>query len=183
MTTATACMTTTRCLTPRLLIRSISLLFGWLFELFETTSSTTFTDLNKLRIRKASFSVAASPVVLRWLCDSPRTGCAWRKTLWSMWREQAIIEWSLLLLAATVRSSAHMPLGISDRNKMVLWPGCGGRAEFSLHTKNVRSVRFVVKRRGCCCNLSGGVALIVWFTTNGMCGQNNTIHICGANKQ
>jgi len=34
-------------------------------------------------------------------------------------------------------------------------------AEFSLHTKNVRSVWFVVKRRGCCCNLSGGVALIV----------------------
>ena len=52
-----------------------------------------------------------------------------------------------------------------------------------LHTKNVRSVWFVVKRRGCCCNLSGGVALIVWFTTNGMCVNNNTIHICGANKQ
>ena len=34
-----------------------------------------------------------------------------------------------------------------------------------------------------CCNLSGGVALIVWFTTNGMCVKNNTIHICGTNKQ
>ena len=62
-----------------------------------------------------------------------------------------------------------------DRNKMVLWPGCEGRAEFSLHTKNVRSVWFVVKRRGCCCNLSGGVALIVWFTTNEMCVKNITI--------
>ena len=30
-----------------------------------------------------------------------------------------------------------------------------------------------------CCNLSGGVALIVWFTTNGMCGKNNTI-VCVA---
>jgi len=80
--------------------------------------------------------------------------------------------WTLLLLAATVRSFAHMLLGISDRNKMVLWPGCGGRAEFSLHTKNMRSVWFVVKRRGCCCNLSSGVALIVWFTTNGMCTKN-----------
>jgi len=68
-----------------------------------------------------------------------------------------------------------MQLGISDRNKMVLWTGCGGRAEFSLHTKNVRSAWFVVKRRGCSCNLSGGVALIVWFTTNGMCVKNNTI--------
>jgi len=77
--------------------------------------------------------------------------------------------WSLLLLAATVRSFAHMLLGISDRNKMMLWPGCEGHAEFSLHIKNVRSVRFVVKRRGCCCNRSCGVALIVWFTTNRMC--------------
>jgi len=31
------------------------------------------------------------------------------------------------------------------------------------------------KRRGCCCNLSGGVALIVWFTTNGMCAKNKNI--------
>ena len=58
---------------------------------------------------------------------------------------------------------------------MVLWPGCGGRDEFSLHTKNVRSVWFLVKRRGCCCNLSGGVVLIMWFTTNRMCVKNNTI--------
>ena len=28
-----------------------------------------------------------------------------------------------------------------------------------------------------CCNLSGGVALIVRFTTNGMCVKNNTIHM------
>jgi len=27
----------------------------------------------------------------------------------------------------------------------------------------------------CCCNLPGGVALIVWFTANGMCVKNNTI--------
>jgi len=91
--------------------------------------------------------------------------------------------WTLLSLPATVRSYARMTLGISHRNKMVLRPGCEGRAEFTLHTKNVRSVRFIVNRRGCCCNLSGGVALIVWFTTNGMCVKNSTIHICGANKQ
>ena len=103
-------------------------------------------------------------------------GWRWRKSLRRASNSKRDCDaWSLLLLAATVRSFAHMPLGISDRNKMVLWPGCEGRAEFSLHTKNVRSVRFVVKRRGCCCNLSGGVALIVWFTTNGMCARNNTI--------
>ena len=34
---------------------------------------------------------------------------------------------------------------------------------------------FIVKRRGCCYNLSSGVAVIVWFTTNGMCTKNNNI--------
>ena len=72
-----------------------------------------------------------------------------------------------------VRSSAHMPLGISDRNKMVLWPGCEGRAEFSLHTKNVWSVWFVVKRRGCCCNLSGGVALNVIHHERDVCEEQH----------
>ena len=67
-------------------------------------------------------------------------------------------------------------------NKMVMQPGCEGREEFSLHTKNVRSVWFVVKRRGCCCNLFGGVALIVWCTTNGMCGKNNTICVARASN-
>ena len=43
------------------------------------------------------------------------------------------------------------------------------------NTKNVRSVWFVVKRRGCCCNLSGGVALIVWFAKNAMCVKNSNI--------
>jgi len=78
-------------------------------------------------------------------------------------------------IRSAITAFAHIPLGISDRNKMLLWPGCEGRAKFSLHTKNVWSVRFVVKRTGCCCNLSGGVALIVWFSTNGMCMKNNTI--------
>jgi len=69
----------------------------------------------------------------------------------------------------------------SDRNKMVLWPGCGGRAIWSLHKKNVQSVWFVVKRRGCCWNLSGGLC--------GMCDSpqtgcaRRTICIRGANKQ
>ena len=62
--------------------------------------------------------------------------CAKNKNI-DAWREEAFNKrdcnaWSLLLLAATVRSFAHMSLGISHRNKMVLWPGCGGRAEFSL---------------------------------------------------
>ena len=34
-----------------------------------------------------------------------------------------------------------------------------------------------LKMRGYCCNLSIGVALIVWFTTNGMCTKNNNIYM------
>ena len=33
--------------------------------------------------------------------------------------ESDLVGWSLLLLAATVRSFAHMPLGISDRNSVM----------------------------------------------------------------
>jgi len=69
-----------------------------------------------------------------------------------------------------------MPLGLFDRNKVVLWPGCEGRARCNLHKRNMRSVRFVVKRRGCCCNLPGGVALNVRFTTYGMRAKNNTVY-------
>jgi len=38
--------------------------------------------------------------------------------------------------------------------------------------------------RGYYCNHSGGVALIVWFTTNGMCAKNNTIiHVARASNR
>ena len=59
-----------------------------------------------------------------------------------------------------MQSFVHLPLGLSDHNKVVLWPRCESRAGFSLHTKNVWSLRFVVKRRECCCHHSTGVALI-----------------------
>jgi len=139
------------------------------------------------------------------MCSSPRTEYAQRTTPIYMWHEQAIVEWSwrgssaninvwtiehddslayaesdhgvwtLLLLAATGRSFTHMSLKLSDRNKMVLWPGCEGCTRYRLHIKkNVRLVWFVVKRKGCCCNLSVGVALNVRFTMNGMCAKNNT---------
>jgi len=39
--------------------------------------------------------------------------------------------------------------------------------------------RNTTHRQSYCCNLSGGVALIVWFTTNEMCVKSNTI-ICAA---
>jgi len=85
-----------------------------------------------------------------------------------------VVRWSLLLLAATVWSFAHLPLGLSDGNKMVLWSGCEGRVKCSLHKKErvISAVR--CKKGGCCCNLSVMVALNVRFTTNGMCVKNNT---------
>ena len=52
-----------------------------------------------------------------------------------------------------------------------MWRSC--RVQPSHKERAIGVVR--CKRRGCCCNLSGGVALIVWFSTNGMCVKNNTI--------
>jgi len=118
------------------------------------------------------------------MCDSPQTGCAKEQHPCGVNKQQQSDRsvWSLLKLAATVWSFVHMPLGLSNLNKVVLWPGCEGRARCRLHKKNVWSVWFVVKRRGCCCNLSIGVALNVWFTTNEVCMKNNT-HVCGMKKQ
>ena len=65
--------------------------------------------------------VATSPVVLHWLCDSPLTGCARRTKIYMRGASNSKRDcdpWSLLLLAAAVRSFAHMPLGISDRSIM-----------------------------------------------------------------
>ena len=49
------------------------------------------------------------------------------------------------------------------------------------HTSDIVAIAFLITGNcdevAYCCNLSGGVALIVWFTTNGMCVKNNTI-IC-----
>jgi len=45
---------------------------------------------------------------------------------------------SLLLLGATVGSFAHLLLGLSNHNKVVLWPGCEGGARYNLHKKNIQ---------------------------------------------
>jgi len=136
-------------------------------------------------------TVATSLVVLRWLCCDRKSRAAYAQSF-ALW-QQATIEFTchdhsviacsrhiymvlfFMHIPFVVNHTINAKIGISDRNKMMLWPGCEGRAEFSLHTKNVRSVWFFVKRRGCCCNHSGGVALIVWFTTNRMCAKNKNI--------
>jgi len=67
-------------------------------------------------LQKGGDVVATSQLMLRWKCDSPQIGCVQRATHKYMWREQAIIEWSLLLLAATVWSFAHLPFKLFDNN-------------------------------------------------------------------
>jgi len=52
-----------------------------------------------------------------------------------------------------------------------MWRSC--RVQPSHKERAICVVR--CKKRGCSCNLSGGVALIVWFTRNGMYSKNNTV--------
>jgi len=121
-------------------------------------------------------------LALCWMCDSPRTRCAWRTAPIYVWHEQATIEWARRvisnLLAATVWGVVHLPLVLSHRIKVVLWPGCENCARYNLNKKNMRSVQFVAKRREFSCNLSAGVVLIVRFTTNRTYTKSNThIHV------
>jgi len=55
-------------------------------------------------------SVAASQLALCWMCDSPRTGCAWWTT--PMWREQAEINWSRrgIFIVVLYNSGKHCAL-------------------------------------------------------------------------
>jgi len=71
---------------------------------------------------------------------------------------------SLLLLGATAWSFAHLLIGLSNHNKVVLGPGCEGGARYNLHKKNVQLVWFIAKPRVCCCNFLVGAALKVWFS-------------------
>ena len=76
--------------------------------------------------------------------------------------------WSLFLLAATVWSFVHFPLGVCNSNKVVLWSGWQDGARCNLHKKNVGSVWFIAQRKGCYCKLAVDIALKVGFTTKGM---------------
>ena len=90
---------------------------------------------------------------------------------------------SILLLAATVRSFAHFQLGLSNRNKIVLWPRCGSHAVWSLHKKNVRWVWFVVKKEGVV--VATSPVALRWMCDSPWtgCVRRTTICIQGANKQ
>jgi len=78
---------------------------------------------------------------LRWRCVEcvipHERMCAKNNSIYP-WHEQAIIEWlrrmiSIVACCRSVTLCAHAAR-VFDRNKMVLCPGCEGRAGFSLQT-------------------------------------------------
>ena len=109
------------------------------------------------------------------MCDSPQTGCTWRTTPIYMRNEQAEIKWarrgiSIVAYCCSVKLCARAFQ--SKQSGAVTSRESGARC--NLHKKNVGSVQFIAKRRGCGCNLSVGVALKVRFTMNRMCAKSNT---------
>ena len=104
--------------------------------------------------------------------------CAINNNIYT-WREQAIIEWSWhvnsTVACCHVRSFAHMPLGLfwSQQNGAVtrMWRSCCVKPS----QKECAIGALHCEKEGC--NLSGGVALIMWFTTNKICVKNNNIYM------
>jgi len=86
-------------------------------------------------------SVATILLALRWMCDSPRTGCARRTTIYIyMWRKQAIIEWSrrvnsIVACYHGAKLCAHTTRGFSDRNTRKLIK-CSKASDYSLISNN-----------------------------------------------
>ena len=99
-------------------------------------------------------SVATSPLALRWVCDSLRTGCARITSPMYMWHEQAKIEWLRRMISVvacchtTVWSFAHLPLGLYGRNTRWHWRLSGdGSVEIVSATSEIKKTLgyFVVK--------------------------------------
>ena len=106
--------------------------------------------------------------------------CTKNNTIY-MWREQAIIEWSCQVNSTVAcchnaKLSAHAAWAFLITKKLCcdqdvkVVPG----AAFTQKTCNWCGL---FKRRWCCCNLSAGVALNAWFSTNRMYVKNNTMYM------
>jgi len=126
-------------------------------------------------------SVAISRLAFCWMCNSPRTECAWKPTPIYMWREEAEIQWAphVIFIVACCHSVKLCALAcsgfpITTNWCFLLWPVCECGSRCNPHKRDMRSVHCIAIRRECCCNLSVDVALKVWFTTNGLCTKNNT---------
>ena len=95
--------------------------------------------------------VATSPVALRWLCDSPRTGCTRRTNIY-VWLEQAIVEWSrrVISIVACCHGAKLCALAARDFRSQHLaskWRRKNDR-RFSLFLKNMLQFHWRRKGRG-----------------------------------
>jgi len=117
-------------------------------------------------------------ILLRWICDSPRTGCARWPTPIYMWCEQAIIKWLQRMISIVACCHSVKLCALAARAFQSQQNGAVTRMWRSCQVQPSQKERAVCcKRRGCCYNLSVGIALNIWFTTNGICAKTNT-HIC-----
>ena len=71
------------------------------------------------------------------------------------------------LICQTTEAATHSGKSLSSLFRSI--------AKIARKWRNLQIISMSQEWRWKCCNLSGGVALIVWFTTNGMCVKNNTI--------
>ena len=91
-----------------------------------------------VRCKKEGMLFATSPVVLRWLCDSQRTGCAWRIKPLYMKREQAIVREiaSMISIVACCHGAklcAHAARDFRSQQNHVFFSKC-----FSKHSVTTR---------------------------------------------
>jgi len=99
------------------------------------------------------------------MCDSPRTGCVWWTTL--VRREQAeikLVRRGIFIVAwcdsVKVCALAALPVQSQQSGALTrMWRWC--QAKPSQKERAIGAVCW--KNKGCCCNLSVGVALKVWF--------------------
>jgi len=132
-------------------------------------------------------SVATSPVVLRWLCDSPRTGCAWRTTPLYMWHKQAIVREiaSMISIVACCHGAKLCAYAARDfrsqQNGAVTWmwrscwvqPSHKERAISAVHCK--KEGMLLQPLQWCC------VECVIHHERD--VRQEQHYYICGASKQ
>jgi len=123
-------------------------------------------------------TVATSPLALRWMCDSPRTGCARRTTHIYKCRKQAITEWSwhVTSTVACCHSVKLCELAArtfrSQQNGAVtrMWRSCSVKP--SQNERAIGAVR--CKREGMLLQPLCWCCVECAIHRNGMCAKNNT---------
>ena len=89
--------------------------YAYVVYVYNVTSSLYCAINNHFCVIRVPF-VATSRLACRWMCDSPRTGCAWRHAPTYMWHEQAktkahIYIMHMNLLGTNYCISKRWPMG------------------------------------------------------------------------